>query len=143
MGQEKAKPPAVLEAEAGERAPGLLQSECESLSLWLERVSFLGQPLESTCLCPILFKGYFSRVILKTFAAVRQVLSNSFLGRGTSWAWRVEDVGRFDREGKLRAGGLAAGGTLSALWSISWTRWGCTSPLALDESSIQGAFLDH
>jgi len=63
MGQEKAKPPAVLEAEAGERAPGLLQSECECLlfkrQVGLERVSFLGQPLESTCLCPILFKGYF------------------------------------------------------------------------------------
>lgn len=84
----------------------------------LERVSFLGQPLESTCSCPILFKGCFSRVILKAFAAVRQVLSNSFLGRGTSWARRVEDVGRFDGEGKLRAGGLAVGGTLSALWSL-------------------------
>lgn len=82
-------------------------------------------------------------MILKAFAAVRQVLSNSFLGRGTSWAWRAEDVGRFDGEEKLRAGGLATGGTLSALWSLSWTRRGHTSPLALDESSIQGAFLDH
>lgn len=62
----------------------------------LERVSFLGQPLESTCSCPILFKGCFSEGDPESIAAVRQDLSNSFLGRGTSWARRVEDIGRFE-----------------------------------------------
>lgn len=108
----------------------------------VERVSFLGQPLESTCSCPVLFKGCFSRVILKASAAVKQVLSNSCLGSGTSWAQRAEDVGRFDGEGKLRAGGLGAGRTLSALWSLGLDWAELHIALALDESSVQrGAFL--
>ena len=106
----------------------------------LEHVSFLGQPLESTCSCPVLFKGCFSRVILKVSAAVKQVLSNSCLGSGTSWAQRTEDVGRFDGEGKLRAGALGAGRTLSAPWSLGLDQAELHIALALDESSIQGGF---
>ena len=80
-------------------------------------------------------------MILKAFAAVRQVLSNSFLGRGTSWAWRAEDVGRFDGEEKLRAGGLATGGTLSALWSLSWTRRATHRPWLWMRAASRGLFL--
>lgn len=61
-------------------------------------------------------------MILKAFAAVRQVLSNSFLGRGTSWAWRAEDVGRFDGEEKLRAGEPARGGVQAQTWLSPETR---------------------